>query len=203
MRPLDLDGAWLFTPQIHSDRRGSFHEWFSNVTLEASIGRRLQIAQANCSVSRRGVIRGIHFGDVPPGQAKFVTCTSGAIHDVIVDVRVGSPQFGCWTSVELNADNNDAVFIEEGLGHGFVALTDQATVFYLSSAPYDPALEHSVNPLDRQLDIEWPIADASILSDKDAAAPSLAAALVAGLLPDYARCQRLVSAYRGSVLTQD
>src|ERR1700761_1849606 len=98
MTPLDLDGAWLFTPAIHQDRRGSFHEWFSNTALETHLGRRLQIAQANCSVSRLGVIRGIHFGDVPPGQAKYVTCVSGAIHDVIVDIRTGSPSFGCWTS---------------------------------------------------------------------------------------------------------
>ncbi|HUC58419.1 MAG TPA: dTDP-4-dehydrorhamnose 3,5-epimerase [Streptosporangiaceae bacterium] len=198
MRPLDLAGAWLFTPHLYQDRRGTFYEWFSNVVLEDSMKRRLQIAQANCSVSRRGVIRGIHFADVPPGQAKWITCTSGAILDVIVDVRVGSPSFGQWTSAELNAENKAAVFIEEGLGHGFSALTEQATVFYLSSAPYDPELEHGINPLDPGLGIQWPAAWESILSDKDAAAPTLAKALAGGMLPAYSRCQRLIRACRVS-----
>jgi dTDP-4-dehydrorhamnose 3,5-epimerase len=192
MKPLDLDGAWLFTPQIYADRRGSFHEWFSNDELEADTGRRLQVEQANCSVSHRGVIRGIHFADVPPGQAKWVTCASGAILDVIVDVRAASPGFGRWTAVHLSADDKNAVFIEEGLGHGFAALTDQAEVCYLSSAAYDPGREHGVHPLDPDLGIGWPAGLAPVLSDKDAASPSLAAALAGRLLPDYATCRALL-----------
>jgi dTDP-4-dehydrorhamnose 3,5-epimerase len=191
MKQLAVAGGWLFTPQIHADQRGTFHEWFSNVALEAELGRNIQVAQANCSVSGRGVIRGIHFGAVPPGQAKYVTCTSGAILDVIVDVRVGSPQFGQWTSVRLDADSRDTVFIEEGLGHGFAALTDQATVLYLSSAGYDPAREHGVHPLDPELGIDWPDDVPAVISRKDTAAPSLAAALAAGLLPEYSRCLSL------------
>ena len=191
MKQLAVAGGWLFTPQIHSDQRGTFHEWFSNVALEAELGRNIHVAQANCSVSRRGVIRGFHFGAVPPGQAKYVTCTSGAILDVIVDVRVGSPQFGQWASVRLNADSRDTVFIEEGLGHGFAALTDQATVLYLSSAGYDPAREHGVHPLDPELAIRWPDDVPAVISRKDTAAPSLAAALAAGLLPEYSHCLSL------------
>ena len=88
----------------------------------------MQVAQANCSVSRRGVIRGIHFADVPPGQAKYVTCVNGTILDVVVDLRVRSPGFGRWTAVRLEDENRRAVFVAEGLGHAFMALGDQASV---------------------------------------------------------------------------
>ena len=93
MKALDIDGAWLFAPQIHGDRRGSFLEWFRDAEFSADVGHRMGLAQANCSVSRRGVIRGIHYADVPPGQAKYVTCVAGAIQDVVVDLRTGSPGF--------------------------------------------------------------------------------------------------------------
>ena len=93
MESLSIDGAWAFTPPIHRDDRGSFHEWYRGGELAESLGYRLDIAQANCSVSRRGVIRGIHFADVPPGQAKYVSCVAGAILDVVVDLRAGSPTF--------------------------------------------------------------------------------------------------------------
>src|SRR5712691_3669537 len=193
MESLDIDGAWVFTPRIHTDRRGSFHEWFSRPCLEELACRRLDVAQANCSVSRRGVIRGIHFSDVPPGQAKYVTCATGAILDVIVDVRVGSPSYGRWTAVELTERNGCAVLISEGLGHAFAALTDDAKIFYLCSTFYDPHREHGVHPLDPEIGIEWPIDTAPILSDKDQAAPSLSAARASLMLPDYARCREFVS----------
>lgn len=157
-------------------------------------GRDLRVAQANCSVSKRGVIRGIHFSDVPPGQAKYVTCVAGAILDVIVDVRVGSPSYGRWTSVELTEENADAVFISEGLGHAFAALTDDAKIFYLCSTFYDPQRERGVHPLDAQIGIEWPLDTAPILSEKDQAAPSLSAARTSLMLPDYTRCRDFVSA---------
>ena len=91
MEPISIGGAWTFTPAVHRDDRGYFLEWFRAGELAESIGYWPQTAQANCSVSRRGVIRGIHFSAVPPGQAKYVTCVSGAVLDVVVDVRVGSP----------------------------------------------------------------------------------------------------------------
>lgn len=192
MKPLDVEGAWAYTPRIHADRRGSFHEWLRNDELEAVTGRRLDTAQANCSTSARGVIRGIHFSDVPPGQAKYVTCTSGSILDVIVDIRQGSPSFGQWVAVPLNDENKAAVFIEEGLGHAFVALTDEAKIFYLCSTPYDPGHEHGVHPLDPDLGIEWPADIDPILSDRDAAAPGLAAAASQGLLPGYGACREFI-----------
>jgi dTDP-4-dehydrorhamnose 3,5-epimerase len=189
MKALDVDGAWLFTPQIHGDRRGSFLEWFRDAEFSADVGHRMDLAQANCSVSRRGVVRGIHFSDVPPGQAKYVTCASGAIMDVAVDLRVGSPGFGRWHAVRLDDENRHALYLGEGLGHAFVALSDQATALYLCSTAYAPAREHGVHPLDPAIGIAWPDELNPVLSDKDAAAPSLAEAQAEGLLPDYAECQ--------------
>jgi dTDP-4-dehydrorhamnose 3,5-epimerase len=186
---LDVDGAWLFTPRVHGDSRGSFLEWFKLAELGEDLGHPMEVAQANCSVSRRGVIRGIHFSDVPPGQAKYVTCASGAIMDVVVDLRAGSPGFGRWAAVRLDDENRRALYIAEGLGHAFAALADQATVLYLCSTPYAPGREHGVHPLDPAIGISWPKGLETILSDKDAEAPSLAEALAAGLLPEYADCQ--------------
>jgi dTDP-4-dehydrorhamnose 3,5-epimerase len=186
---LDVDGAWLFTPRIHGDDRGSFLEWFKRAELGADLGHPMEIAQANCSVSRRGVIRGIHFSDVPPGQAKYVTCASGAIMDVVVDLRMGSPGFGRWEAVQLDDENRRALYVAEGLGHAFAALSDQATVLYLCSTPYAPGREHGVHPLDPAIGINWPKGAAAVMSDKDASAPSLADAQAAGLLPEYADCQ--------------
>jgi dTDP-4-dehydrorhamnose 3,5-epimerase len=193
MEPLKIDGAWAFTPRIFGDLRGSFLEWFKDAELQADVGHSMEIAQANCSVSRRGVVRGIHFSDVPPGQAKYVTCASGAIIDVVVDIRVGSPSFGHWDALQLDDQTRQALYIGEGLGHAFTALSEQATVLYLCSTPYAPDREHGVNPLDPAVGITWPSDIEPVLSDKDAAAPSLAEAQSAGLLPDYAECQAYVA----------
>jgi dTDP-4-dehydrorhamnose 3,5-epimerase len=188
MDALDVDGAWVFTPRIFTDRRGSFLECFRNAAVRADSGRDLEVAQANCSVSVRGTIRGIHFSDVPPGQAKYVTCVSGEILDVVVDLRTGSPGYGRWSAVPLNAETRCSIFISEGLGHGFITLSDEATVLYMCSTPYAPGREHGIHPLDPDLAIAWPEDAPVILSDKDAAAPSLAAARAGGLLPSYADC---------------
>jgi len=131
MDSLGIEGAWVYIPRIYHDDRGSFLECFRGDELAAKIGYRLDVAQANCSVSRRGVIRGIHFTDVPPGQAKYVSCARGAMIDVVVDLRVGSPGFGAWAAVRLDDRNRQSVFIAEGLGHAFMALTDECTVMYL------------------------------------------------------------------------
>ena len=156
MEPTSIGGAWTFTPALHRDDRGYFLEWFQAGELSGSLGYWPEIAQANCSVSRRGVIRGVHFASVPPGQAKYVTCVSGAVLDVIVDVRVGSPSYGRWEAVRLDDTSRRAVFLAEGLGHAFTALSDEATVIYLCSTPYSPGREHGVHPLDPDIGIEWP-----------------------------------------------
>jgi len=138
---------------------------------------------------RADEFKGDH-SDVPPGQAKYVTCVAGAILDVIVDLRADSPSFGKWEAVKLDAVTRRAVFLAEGLGHAFTALTDGATALYLCSTPYAPGREHGVHPLDPAIGIAWP-ADgdcAPVLSEKDAAAPTLEEALRAGQLPRYEDC---------------
>lgn len=200
MESVGIEGAWVFTPRVFRDDRGAFLEAFRGSEFAADLGYRLEVAQVNCSVSRRGVIRGIHYADVPPGQAKYVSCVRGAVLDVVVDLRAGSPGFGKWEAVRLDDDSRRAVFLAEGLGHGFMALTDEATVLYLCSTPYAPGREHGVNPLDPAIGIGWEVADlagAPVLSEKDAAAPTVDEALRAGALPDYAACVAYAQELRG------
>jgi dTDP-4-dehydrorhamnose 3,5-epimerase len=190
VQPLGIEGAWVYEPRVHSDERGSFAETFRGAEFAADLGYRLDVTQVNCSVSRRGVIRGIHYADVPPGQAKYVTCVAGAIMDVIVDLRADSPSFGKWEAVHLDAATRRAVFLAEGLGHAFMALTDDATALYLCSTPYAPGREHGVHPLDPAIGIAWPTGEgaAPVLSPKDAAAPTLEDALRDGQLPRFEDC---------------
>jgi dTDP-4-dehydrorhamnose 3,5-epimerase len=195
IRPLALEGAFEVTPVQHSDSRGTFLEWYRFDTLAAAVGHPLDLAQANLSVSARGVVRGIHFADVPPGQAKYVMCVAGAVLDVVVDIRVGSPTFGRWESVRLDDSERRAVYLAEGLGHGFCAVSEQATVAYLCSSTYRAGHEHGINPLDPELGIAWP-AETPLLSSKDAAAPSLAEARTAGLLPSYDDCAEYIESTR-------
>ncbi len=191
VRELSIAGAWEFTPVLHGDDRGVFLEAFKADVLSELIGHRFELAQVNTSVSAAGVLRGIHFADVPPGQAKYVTCSVGAIVDVIVDTRVGSPTFGRWDAVLLADVDRKAVYLSEGLGHGFCSLADGSTVTYLCSTGYNPTAEHGVNPLDPDLGIEWPTVGRDgtpleyELSAKDVAAPSLAQAALDGLLPTF------------------
>ncbi len=191
--PLSIEGVWEFTPVLRPDDRGVFLEAFKSSTFAATVGHALTLEQMNISVSRAGTVRGVHFAQVPPGQAKYVQCLSGAILDVVVDIRVGSPTFGKWDAVELNADTRKALYIAEGLGHAFCALTDDATVGYLCSQPYAPGREFGVHPLDPALGLPWPAGADSVLSPKDAAAPTLAEAAEQGLLPTYADCRAYVA----------
>lgn len=184
IRPMRIEGAWEVTPQVHGDSRGAFLEWYRHDRLAEAVGHPLRLAQANLSVSAQGVVRGIHFADVPPGQAKYVTCVQGAVLDVVVDLRRGSPTFGQWEAVELDQDQRRAVYLAEGLGHGFCARSREATVAYFCSTTYNPAAEHAVDPLDPELGIGWPTG-APILSPRDAAAPALSEAA----LPDYDACR--------------
>ncbi|MFD7901215.1 dTDP-4-dehydrorhamnose 3,5-epimerase [Kitasatospora sp. NPDC059722] len=186
-RELSIPGAFEVTPQQHGDPRGLFMEWYRFDRLEEVVGHPLRLAQGNLSVSAKDVVRGIHFADVPPGQAKYVSCVRGAVLDVVVDLRVGSPAFGKWEFVRLDDAERKSVYIPEGVGHGFCALTDDATLSYVCSETYNPTGEHAVHPLDPDLGIEWP-ADAPQLSARDAAAPTLAEAIASGLLPDYRQC---------------
>ena len=188
MRPLAIRGSWLFTPTAHEDERGVFFEAFTQESFRKAVGHTLDVQQSNVSISSAGTLRGIHFAEVPPGQAKYVQCYSGRIMDVVVDIRVSSPTFGQWTSVELDATTRQTIYIGEGLGHAFCALTESTVVGYMCSAPFTPQREHGVNPLDPELQIDWPSNVNLRLSRKDAGAPTLAEALNMGTLPAYADC---------------
>jgi dTDP-4-dehydrorhamnose 3,5-epimerase len=196
LRSMSIDGAWEITPVQHGDPRGLFLELYRFDLLAEAVGHRFTLAQANVSVSTAGSIRGVHFADVPPGQAKYVTCVRGAVFDVVVDIRVGSPTFGRWEAARLDDVDRRALYLAEGLGHGFCALTDDATLAYFCSATYNPTAEHTIHPLDPDLGIEWPAAVGPLLSPRDAAAPSLAEARAAGLLPSYPDCATYTESLR-------
>jgi len=187
LRELSIAGAWEVGSTVHRDDRGTFLESYRADALSEAIGHRFQLAQMNVSVSRRGVVRGIHYADVPPSQAKYIMCLRGAILDFVVDIRVGSPTFGAWDAVELDDASRSALYVSEGLGHAFVALEDETTVGYLVSEPYNALREHGISPLDPAIGLEFPMPrDELVLSDKDRAAPTLAEALEAEALPTHA-----------------
>ena len=149
-------------------------------------------------MSSAGVLRGLHFAQLPPSQAKYVTCPHGAVFDVVVDIRVGSPTFGKWDSVLLDDRARRAVYISEGLAHGFVALQDDSTITYLCSAGYNPAREHTIRATDPALGIEWPSDHPVVLSDRDAEAPTLDEVRATGLLPTWDEARAFVEELRNS-----
>ncbi|MCK2221110.1 dTDP-4-dehydrorhamnose 3,5-epimerase [Actinomadura sp. ATCC 31491] len=188
MRPLRVHDAWQVSLRPHFDERGTFVEWFKQEPFEQATGQPPPLAQANVSVSRRGVIRGVHFVDVPPGQAKWVCCLAGEILDMVVDVRVGSPTFGQFDAVRLGGGEWKAVYLSAGLGHAFMALTDEAIMAYLCSEPYVASRERTINALGSDPALPWPTDLDWIVSPKDVTAPTLREAMEAGLLPNYADC---------------
>jgi dTDP-4-dehydrorhamnose 3,5-epimerase len=198
VRELAVPDAHHLLPRQHGDDRGVFLEWFRQEALAEAVGHPLRLAQANCSVSRRGALRGIHYADVPPGQAKVVTCMRGTVLDVVVDLRVGSPAFGHWDTVRLDDVDHGVLYLAEGLGHAFLAMTDDATVAYLCTEAYNPAREHRITPLDPDLAVAWPPDAELLLSHDDAQAPTLAEVLRAGALPRYEDCLALYASLAAS-----
>lgn len=194
--PHSIEGVWEFTPVLRPDDRGVFLEAFKASTFGEAVGHSFSLAQMNISVSRLGTVRGVHFAQVPPGQAKYVQCLSGRILDIVVDIRVGSPTFGQFDAVELDDEQRNALYIAEGLGHAFCALSDSVTVGYLCSEPYAPTREFGIHPLDPELALPWPDGASSVLSPKDAAAPTLAEAHATGLLPTWETCRSFIETLR-------
>ncbi|MCW3842475.1 dTDP-4-dehydrorhamnose 3,5-epimerase family protein [Micromonospora yasonensis] len=190
IRPLSIDGAFLITPRQFADDRGVFLEWYRADHLAQVVGHAPPPAQGNLSISKRAVVRGIHVTDVPPGQSKYVACVRGALIDVIVDLRVGSPTFGKHETLRLDDVDRRAVYLAEGLGHGLCAVTDEAVAAYLTSTTYDPERDRAIHPLDPELGIAWPV-DEPLLSPRDAAAPLLREAQEQGWLPDDRACREL------------
>lgn len=198
VRELEIPGAWEITPTIHGDPRGMFFEWLTDRAFTEFAGHHLDVRQANCSVSSAGVLRGLHFAQLPPSQAKYVTCAAGSVFDVVVDIRVGSPTFGRWDATVLDDRDRRTIYISEGLAHGFLALQDNSTVMYLCSAEYNPQREHTICATDPALAIDWPLVDGATptLSDRDAVAPSFEEVRAAGLLPTWEETQSFIDGLR-------
>lgn len=185
-----IPDSFVFTPRVYSDERGDFLEWYRADLLEEALGFSLNLKQANTSISSKGVVRGIHFAELSPGQAKYVTCPKGAVLDFVIDIRVGSPTFGLWDAILLDDVDRKAVYLSEGLGHAFVSLADNTVVNYLVSDTYKPEREHGINPLDPNLNLEMPFPLEELLfSPKDADAPQLEELLEGNLLPTWVRCK--------------
>lgn len=187
LEKLDIEGAWIATSGVFSDDRGSFREWFKLDEIKETTQETFQIKQANVSVSKKGVLRGIHYSLTDKGQTKWVTCASGHILDFIVDIRPDSPTYKKYVCVDLNAGDGRAVLIGAGLGHAFLSLEDGSVVSYLLDSPYSPSEEYEINPMDPELGIDWQLdlvgAMGEIMSPKDAQAPMLAERLAQGKLP--------------------
>jgi dTDP-4-dehydrorhamnose 3,5-epimerase len=188
IRELAVPDSYVLDLVPHGDTRGRFTEWYRADVLGEAVGFGLSLAQANHSVSARGVLRGVHFALVPPGQAKYVYCPAGRVLDVVVDLRVGSPTFGTHDSVLLDSETPRAVYLAEGLGHAFVSLADASSVTYLVSTGYSPGREFGIDPMDPELGLPWPAELEFEFSAKDRAAPTLAQACEQGLLPSMEQC---------------
>ena len=186
LQELSISGAYVVTHKVFPDERGLFREWFKADEIE-SIDESFSVKQANYSKSKQFVIRGIHYSVAPQGQAKHVTCASGRIVDVLVDLRVGSPSYLKIEYVELSEDSGKVVFMPTGVGHGFFVESESAAVVYLTSSGYAPEYEKAINPTDPELGIIWPVplGELGIISKADTEAPTLAQAEASGSLPTY------------------
>jgi dTDP-4-dehydrorhamnose 3,5-epimerase len=171
MRRLEtrLQGPVLIEPVTHGDSRGFFQETYRKAAF-AELGVHEEFVQDNHSRSRRGVLRGMHF---QPGQAKLVRCARGAILDVVVDIRPGSPSFGSWEGVELDDEDHRQLYVPDGFAHGFCVLSELADVIYKVSTYYDPAAESGFRFDDPEVGIEWPRDMELETSARDREAPLL------------------------------
>ena len=179
--------AYRLEQKTFRDHRGSFGEAWRRGALSDALGRPFDVRQANFAVSRRDTLRGFHFAVTPPGQAKLVTCVQGALTTAVVDLRVGSPTFGDFDLVDQDADSGVGVFVAEGLGMAFIARTEGARMAYLCSTEFVAETMLGVQALDPELGIPWGC-DAPLMSEKDAAAPTIAECARDGLLPRYETC---------------
>ena len=179
---LAIKGVWLAHSLIHEDSRGSFREWFKPSELLSATGQNFDVMQSNISISHRGVLRGIHYSLAEYGQGKWITCITGSIWDVVVDIRPSSPTFKKWIGIPLDSQSGLSVVVSEGLGHGFMSVEDNTAVNYLLTSPFSPSEEYGISPLDSELAITWPIGSPK-LSMKDSQAKTLNQMLQAGMLP--------------------
>jgi NDP-hexose 5-epimerase len=193
---MEVPGAYRIEPEPVPDSRGRFYELVRSSTLLADTGWEFAVRQVNFSVSRRNTLRGIHGTVVPPGQVKFVTCVRGLALDIAVDIRAGSPTFGHYDLTYQSPESGAAVYLPDGIGHAFLALTDDTCMCYLCSTEYVPGTMIEIDALDPDLALPWELTEPPIRSAKDAAAPTLAEAAAAGLLPTYEQCPSCPTSFR-------
>jgi epimerase EvaD len=194
VRELGIPDSYEISTDVFPDDRGLFLNPFRAEALAEAIGHPLHVRQTNHSASKRGVVRGVHFSLLPPSQAKYVYGPRGAVLDIVVDIRIGSPTYGQHDVVRLDDRDFRAIYISEGLGHCAVALEDDAVLSYLCSTEYDPGREKGVSPTDPELALPVP-ADA-LLSSRDTGAPTMAEAAEQGLLPTYEACTAFYASLR-------
>lgn len=186
IQPLEIDGCFLINHDVFSDERGLFREWFKASALE-NIGIEFKIAQANFSVSKKGVIRGLHYSLAPEGQSKLITCVQGGILDHLVDIRVGSQTYLEKVCIELKSGSGNSVLIASGVAHGFSVPRETSAIAYLTTSEYSSSFEKGINPLDRTLNIDWklPLSTGSVISKADLNARDFEFVLHNDLLPMY------------------
>jgi dTDP-4-dehydrorhamnose 3,5-epimerase len=188
-QPTLIDNCWIYVPRRFEDSRGYFQETFKVSQIEQELGFTFEINQVNQSRSAKGVLRGIHWADVPPGQRKYVSVARGQILDFVVDLRVDSPTFKKWQMFNLSEANGHVLLIGNGIGHAFLSLEDETVVTYFCDQEYSPSTERTLNPLDGNIGIpfEQIALDQSLgevcLSPKDQAGLDLMSLLEAGILP--------------------
>lgn len=169
----DIEGPLIIEPKVFGDARGYFFESFSQREFDAKVGE-LRFVQDNESCSRRGVMRGLHFQMPPFTQAKLVRCVRGAVLDVAVDIRRGSPTYGRHVAVELTEDNHRQFFVPKGFAHGFSVLSEVAVFQYKCDEFYHPEADAGISILDESLGIDWRISlEEAVLSEKDTRHPLL------------------------------
>jgi dTDP-4-dehydrorhamnose 3,5-epimerase len=170
----NLDGVLIIEPKVFGDARGFFTESWNEQRFNEAVGSPVRFVQDNHSRSRKGVLRGLHFQRAPHAQGKLVRCVAGAVFDVAVDIRAGSPTFGQWAGVELTADNHRQFWVPPGFAHGFLTLSDSADFLYKTTDFYAPTCEGAVLWNDADIGINWPdLGEAPQLAAKDAAAARL------------------------------
>lgn len=170
---LDIEGLVVFEPKVFGDDRGAFFESFNETRFREATGADVRFVQDNHSISKQGVVRGLHYQLEPHAQGKLVRVAVGAAYDVAVDIRRSSPTFGKWAGVELSAANRKQFWIPAGFAHGFLALEEGTEFLYKTTDFWHGASERSIRWDDPAIDIKWPLDVAPILSAKDAAAPLL------------------------------
>ena len=168
-----IEGVWIFQSKINLDSRGYLVEWFKESAASDAMGDSFELKQGNLSKSVKGALRGIHFSLAPEGENKWITCVSGSILDLIIDLRPKSPTFRKWIQIPLTSGDGKAILIDQQLGHAILSLEDNTVVSYLLTSSYSPKNEFVINPFDPDLAIVWPKME-YLLSEKDNSAPMLA-----------------------------